>query len=374
MARIEFFPVGNGDMTLITTATGRRILIDLNIRAAADDPHDRAPDVGSALRSRLRKWAPGRPYVDALLVSHPDEDHCAGLEKHFYLGPPEHFRTRAKPGQIFIRELWSSPMMLRQKSARWPLSSDAEAFGREARRRVRRFRDLNGAVGHGNRILLLGKDDDGGTDDLGSIVKPIDQSFSTIGGENDRSFSVLVLGPLPGASKEADPSRAKNNSSTLLRLSLFAPGRPRDMPCGFLTGGDAGVEIWERLWSKYHGQSDSLSYDILLAPHHCSWHSLSHESWSESGGRAKPSRSAVAALAQAREGATIVASSDPIKGSDSDPPCVGAKRRYDAIANRARGKFRCVGEEPAESHPGVMTVDIDASGIRFRSVPLPANR
>lgn len=374
MAKIEFFPVGNGDMTLITTASGRQILIDLNIRAAADDPGDRVPDVGSALRKRLRKLASGHPCVDVLLISHPDDDHCAGLEKHFYLGPPDRLATHAKPGQIFIRELWSSPMMLRHNSARWPLSADADAFGREARRRVRRFRDRGATVGHGNRILLLGEDDDGDTDDLGPIVKPIDQSFSTIAGQNDRSFSVLVLGPLPGASNETDPALAKNNSSTVLQLSLFAPGRPRATPCRFLTGGDAGVEIWERLWRKHWGRSGSLSYDILQAPHHCSWHSLSHESWSESGGRADPSRAAVKALSRVRGGAIIIASSDPIKSRDSDPPCIGAKGIYDAIANGAGGRFRCVGEEPTERHPGVMTVGIDASGIRVRSAPLPRNR
>ena len=358
---MEFFPVGNGDMTLITTAFGKRVLIDLNIRAAADDPREPVPDVGSALRKRLGGLTPGHRCVDALLVSHPDEDHCAGLAKHFYLGPPEFFPRRAKPGQIFIRELWSSPMMLRYDSPSWPLSDDAKAFGREARRRVRCFRD-RGAVGHGNRILILGEDDDGTTGDLGPAVQPIDHSFSTIGGENDPSFSALVLGPLPGASDEADPALAKNNSSTILQLSLHAGGRAR-MPCRFLTGGDAGVEIWERLWRKHQWRSESLSYDILQVPHHCSWHSLSHESWSASGGQAEPSRDAVKALSRAREGGTIISSSDPIKRSDSDPPCVGAKRIYEQIAYMEGGRFRCVGEEPSEAFPQVMTIEI-GSDIR----------
>ncbi|MFX4790334.1 metallohydrolase, partial [Acinetobacter baumannii] len=54
--------------------------------------------------------------------------------------------------------------------------------------------------------------------------------------------------------------------------------------CRFLTGGDAEVAIWERLWGK-HGtyQADRLSYDILQAPHHCSWHSLSYDSYSTYG-------------------------------------------------------------------------------------------
>ena len=52
---LSFFPVGNGDMTLIKTASGRHILIDLNIRADADDPDDSTPDVAKMLRERLNR-------------------------------------------------------------------------------------------------------------------------------------------------------------------------------------------------------------------------------------------------------------------------------------------------------------------------------
>ena len=33
VAKIAFFPVGNGDMTLVELESGRKILIDINIRA-----------------------------------------------------------------------------------------------------------------------------------------------------------------------------------------------------------------------------------------------------------------------------------------------------------------------------------------------------
>src|SRR5207247_2615920 len=49
-SKIAFFPVGNGDMTLIQLESGRTILIDVNIRAAADDPEDSTPDVAKMLR------------------------------------------------------------------------------------------------------------------------------------------------------------------------------------------------------------------------------------------------------------------------------------------------------------------------------------
>jgi hypothetical protein len=112
---------------------------------------------------------------------------------------------------------------------------------------------------------------------------------------------------------------------------------------------------------------DWLSYDILLAPHHCSWHSLSYYSWSESGEDARVSQAARAALAQTRKGAIVVASSKPIKDDDNDPPCIRAKREYEAIAKSAGGSFICVGERPTERNPGVMEFEIGKAGPRLRT-------
>ena len=50
---IRFFPVGNGDMTLVVFESGRKLLIDMNIRTAADDPDDDTPDVAEELRGYL---------------------------------------------------------------------------------------------------------------------------------------------------------------------------------------------------------------------------------------------------------------------------------------------------------------------------------
>ena len=94
-ARLSFFPVGNGDMTLIQTEAGHRILIDMNIRSAADDPDDDSPDVAAKFRDKLVRDVAGRLHVDALLLSHPDEDHCRGLRSHFHLGPPDEWSKPA---------------------------------------------------------------------------------------------------------------------------------------------------------------------------------------------------------------------------------------------------------------------------------------
>ena len=51
-ATTTHFRVGNGDMTLVELESGRTILIDIRIRADADDPDGEAADVAAQLRSR----------------------------------------------------------------------------------------------------------------------------------------------------------------------------------------------------------------------------------------------------------------------------------------------------------------------------------
>ena len=355
-----FFPVGNGDMVLVTTESGCRILIDINIRTAADDPDDDTPDVAQLLRDRLERDSEGRWYVDVLLVSHPDKDHCTGLRKHFHMGPAGDWS--AKADKILIRELWSSPMVFRRASRRNVLCEDARAFNAEARRRVRRYRDVGDGVGDGDRILILGQDEDRRTDDLGAILVRVDEEFSRVNGTEDDSMTARLLGPLPSDDGDDDETLSKNNSSTILRFGLAGAGISDK--CRFLTGGDAEVAIWERLWQRHWWRADWLSYDLLQAPHHCSWHSLSYDSWSEEWEDAEVCQDARDALAQTRTGATVVASSNPVRDDDSDPPCIRAKREYETIVSGVAGSFICVGEEPSETSPGVLEFEVGRNGVR----------
>lgn len=363
-ARIRFFSVGNGDMTLIVLDTGQRILIDVNIREAADDPADTMPDVARDLRGLLKRDDEGRLYVDAFLLSHPDQDHCRGLEKHFHLGAADGWSK--KSDKIFIRELWSSPMVFRRASKNHTLCADAKAFNSEARRRVREFGRAEGRVTDGDRILILGEDENGNTEGLETILVRVGERFSKVNGMKVRSMDALLLAPLPKSETEDDEDLlSKNNSSTILRISLSGEGKSD--ACHFLTGGDAGVLIWERLWEKYSWRPTELSYDILQTPHHCSWRSLSHDSWSELGEGAKVSEGARHALSQARWGAVIVASSKAIKDDGNDPPCIRAKREYVGIAAEAKGGFKCVGDLPG--NVSTLEIEVGRSGPRFKTPP-----
>lgn len=359
-AKIDFFRVGNGDMTLVRFESGYTLLIDCDIRQAADDLNDETPDVATQLKGLIKTDTSGRKYVDAMLLSHPDKDHCSGLRTHFYLGKPEDYP--ANSGKILIREMWSSPIVFRRASKKdHTLCEDAEAWCGEARRRVKQFR-ANGYCAAGERILILGEDIDGKTDDLEAILKRVGDSWNQIDGNADTTFEALLLAPLHEEDEETEELLSKNDSSTVVRLKIGA-GYTSDA-CRLLTGGDAGVAIWERIWDRNETEAEeNLGYDLLQAPHHCSWHSLSWDSWSQMGESAAVSDKARDALGQARSGATIVASSKPVKDDENDPPCIRAKREYESILKPVSGKFVCVGD----GGPDPLAYDVEPGGLKERS-------
>ncbi len=198
----------------------------------------------------------------------------------------------------------------------------------------------------------------------------VDEEFSHINGQHDASMQARLLAPLPEGDVGDEDLLTKNNSSTILRFSLKA-GNMQDK-CRFLTGGDAEVAIWEKLWGRHACQPDWLSYDILLCPHHCSWHSLSHDSWSELRDKGEVSEDALNALSEARDGATIIASSNPIEDDENDPPCIGAKRIYEGIAWNVAGSFECVGERPSETSPDVLEFEVGPNGSRLKTAFMAA--
>ena len=182
------------------------IVVDVNIRQAADDDDDdETPDVASMLRDRLKRDSQGRLYVDAFLLSHPDEDHCRGLDRHFHLGPTDTWKKAED--KIIIREMWSSPIVFRRKDRIGEtICPDAEAWRKEARRRVNLYKasQSKSNINDGDRVLILGEDIDHKTDGVDAILVRVDELFSRICGESDYSFEVRLLGPLPPSKDEEE--------------------------------------------------------------------------------------------------------------------------------------------------------------------------
>ena len=144
---------------------------------------------------------------------------AADCKTTFHLGPPDEWSE--DQNKILIREMWSSPIVFRRAGRSHTLCSDAKAWNKEARRRVKHYRDCKGAA-DGERILVLGEDEDGKTDDLHDILVKIDETFNRINGQEDESLVSRLLAPLPINDNEEKLS--KNKSSTVLNLSLSGGG------------------------------------------------------------------------------------------------------------------------------------------------------
>lgn len=75
------------------------------------------------------------------------------------------------------------------------------------------------------------------------------------------------------------------------------------------------------------------------------------------------------ALAQAAPGALVVASSNKIKDDENDPPCIRAKREYQAILKPGAGSFRCIAEESGD---GPLEIRVGWFGIKPSTMALGA--
>ncbi|WP_231616426.1 MULTISPECIES: metallohydrolase [Burkholderia] len=345
-------------MTLLQLESERTVLIDINIRKPDDDVRDVAKD----LRDALKTDANGRPYVDVMVLSHPDQDHCRGLCDHFHLGPLSEYNDKETPKKIVIREMWSSPLIFRRSSKKnHTLCKDAKAWDSEARRRVNRYKE-HGIGENGDRILVLGEDQDGKTDDLIEILVKEGETITHLCGTSEPNFSGLLLAPLLADNDDEDEVLSKNESSVIMNYSIGVDGAPEAVK--YLSGGDAEVTIWERQWERHKKEPWVLEYNLLSTPHHCSWRSLSNDSWSDLGRDAEVSDDARSALSQTLPGAIIVASSKEILDDDVDPPCIRAKEEYEEIAKDAKGEFWCTGEYLSPDEPELLIFEVSAGGLK----------
>ncbi len=353
-------------MTLLKIASNDNyhyVLVDMHIRQNGELDDDKF-DALETLHSMLETDEKGRPYVDVLILTHPDEDHIRGFREYFHRGSPDDYVTPSvgEDGKIIVREIWSSPLIFRRKRKNNSLCNDAVAFNTEAKRRVELFRTEKSVGKQGDRIRLIGKDEKGKTDDIMDIVYQNEDVIDTLNEVYIKELSAGVLGPLADDEFEDKTSPDKNRSSIIIQWGLASHGY--SSPSNYiLLAGDAGVEVWDMLWEKYKNNAEMLQYDILLAPHHCSWHTLSHDSFSDTDDP-QVSEDAKSALSEARQGAVIVSSSDEIKDDESDPPNYQAMKEYESITDEADGTFQCLADyKPSKGKaPEVLTYKLTNSG------------
>jgi hypothetical protein len=333
-AIVTYFPVGNGDTSLIRLTDKTSILIDCNIRESSrDEDDDSQYDVHAHLLTEVERDESDRPFVDALILSHPDQDHCRGFRSTFHLGDPSNYKKKkGEPEKIIIAELWFSQRIFSNYEE--SLSEDAEAFRKEALRRIKLYREKDSRCNEpGNRIRIIGYGESEETKELDGITTAPGNAINLINDSIKSDFSFFVHAPF----KRDVDGEDRNNTSIVLQACFTVDRKERAALAMF--GGDACWDIWARVLEL--SEDETLEWDIFLAPHHCSWSFFNAVPYEENK---KPQQASLDLLSKHRAGAVVVASSKPIEDDDDNPPHYPAKMEYVKVIG---SNFYCCGDNPS---------------------------
>lgn len=342
--RVTFFPVGNGDTTLIE-ANDKTILTDINYRCERYTDRFRTSidvngNIGNAATLGLEEaskpfqwiyydfaldlqyacyqssYRSNREYRLSLLVlTHPNQNNLTGFDKLFYRGDPAEFEDRPREDDklILIEEMWINPCFADPQYE----TDESEPVFQEIKRRL----NLQGSKEselNGNRISKLEATSSSG------LVK----TFS-------RNIEAHIISPIQ---KEGEISKTisdddqpnLNDSSVVIRWTVKVFGGTNRI----MLGGDATVEVWDRIWQNYQNNADKLNWHILLAPHHCSIDVMARKNQE---GKYEYSENALNALSQVEGDGFVISSSKEVKHNDDLLPSWEAKQKYLGILKDVDG-------------------------------------
>lgn len=340
---ITFFPVGNGDTTLISLQDGTNILIDCNITKDSQDKNvDERYDVKSYLMDKLSKIN-GITHIDIFILSHPDVDHCRQISKHFYFGNPDDYSDEdSEDEKIIIDEIWFSPIVFNEYKK--DLSDDAKEFRKEAERRIELYKDDESEFNkNGNRVRIIGATDNDDLKELDSITSVAGTYINKFNGKEIDNFRFFVLGPIKRESDDEESER--NECSIVLKGELNIDNE--EVNNEFIIAGDSDHDNWIRILDK--NDLEYLKFDIFLAPHHCSWYFFSNEEYDNNPSPDSRIIEFINNNSEDEDKRVIVASCKKILDDDDNPPHFRAAKLYkDAVG---KDNFYCTSEYPDEDEP-----------------------
>lgn len=326
-----FWPVGTGDSTTIVVEPNRVIMqVDLRHTAQSEDEEtDGAPIVDELLDHLPQTY--GRPYLAAFALTHPDKDHIQGFA--YLLNNAD------------IGELWFSPWIFREQDD--DLCEDAIVFRTEAHRRVDATIAAGGDPGPGNRVRLIGHDPLLEEEHYRGFPR----AFLTVPGNpvtmldgTDRTgaFRAFIHGPFKPEEMVGD----RNNTSLVMQIVLGSDPAQG----GVLLFGDHRYPTIRKIIdvTREHGNENSLRWQVLLAPHHCSKSVM----YQDEEGRTVLKQDILDEFEALQVGDGVIVSSSccvPASNASGDnPPHAAAKARYEEIA---RGRFMCTHDDGGHAEP-----------------------
>lgn len=351
--KITFYPVKNGDTNLIEFSDGAIMLIDCKFRSEAEEDNDDYDVINDLLTNKLKTKEKGLPYLNAFVLTHPDQDHCLGFAKKFFLNKNPETAAPTKEEKdsklILVGELWYSPRVFTEHED--DLSEDAKSFKKEAERRMKLWKNNDATKNKpGNRIRIIGYSD---VDDLNGIpdecISAAGDEICKMDGKERTKYRFFIHSPF----KNSIEGDSRNETSIVMQIRVDADGS-KDAGKLFF-GGDAEWRVWKKIQEKT-SDIKNLEWNLFEAPHHCSYTFFSDDRDSE------PEESSLNFLDNRVGNGYIVSSSKTIKKNNDNPPCQKAKNRYIQKLDDDDDYFKCT-EENEKQDPVVF--EIKSDGIWF---------
>ena len=347
---IKFYPVGNGDCSLTTIGgANKKIMFDCNFRKKAQDSDEMYDVLDDLLTNELTSKKCGLPFLDAFLLTHPDQDHCRSFADKFYLGDPDAVTQAEKDNKkILIGELWYSPRVFEELSG--DLNADANAFKKEAKRRMDLFKsDSHKADKDGNRIRIIGWADNPDLKGLEDRIVTPGNTISEVNGSNCRYFEMFIHAPF----KDDIEGEDRNMTSIVTQLRFISDKKDEDIARVFLAG-DSEWRVIEKIMDKT-SDDDYLKWDLMEAPHHCSYKFFADNREDD------PNQASLDFIDKSEDGAFVVCSSKVVKKNSDNPPCQKAKNRYTDRVGESN--FFCTSGEKEDDTEMPIVFDIEDGEI-----------
>lgn len=346
-AKLTFYPVGNGDTSLVRLADGRLILVDYCDQRNADDRTDKRIDLPAELRKRLD--TEGRDEFDVVAFTHADRDHLARADQFFWF---EHAKKFQDDQRVKMRTLWVPAALVLEES----LSGPARVVRQEARHRLRE--------GKGIRVFSA----PGALDDWlrGEGIDPVDRkdlithAGSLVPGFGQSNGSAEFFVHSPFSFRFDDDPSDRNNGSLVLHLTLFSgPSTSR-----VFLGADGEYQAWVDavLKTESKGRKDRLRWDLFAIAHHCSYTALAAE---KGENKTEPVEEVKRLFEEyGCDGGIIVSSSNEID-SPNTPPHSQAANYYKGVVGA--DNFLVTMEHPTKANPKPIHVLVTDRGLKVEA-------
>lgn len=331
MAKVIFYPVGNGDCTLIQFSDGRLLLEDFSYQESDDGRPDLVEEIGSFLAEVESD------HFDVVAFSHADSDHVKGAEEFFWF---EHSPKYQDSDRIRIREIHLPANFLLEAN----LEGSALAIRDEGRHRLK--------AGHGIRIYGEPESLNDFLEDAGiepsSRTQLITRAGNTVPGfsRDEGQAEIFVHSPFTYKVEDEPEPRIRNGNSIIWQISFFEG----ESSCKMMLGADADHQSWADIFniSMSHDNADKLVYDLFRVSHHCSYTALAEDKGTDI---TEPRSEVVELFEFGNHNCYLISSSLPIPLSDTDePPHRQAANYYKSVAESKgeRSNFVVTMEWPSD--------------------------